>query len=39
MHYWRKLLFAILSRNAQQATLHFGIPPNRAIEIGAQVEM
>jgi KUP system potassium uptake protein len=39
MNYWRKLLFALLSRNAQQATLHFGIPPNRAIEIGAQVEM
>jgi KUP system potassium uptake protein len=39
MNYWRKLLFALLSRNAQQATLHYGIPPNRAIEIGAQVEM
>jgi len=36
---WRRRLFAILSRNAQQATLHFGIPPNRAIEIGAQIEM
>jgi len=39
MAFWRKRLFAILSRNAEQATLHFGIPPNRAIEIGAQVEM
>jgi KUP system potassium uptake protein len=39
MNYWRKLLFGLLSRNAQQASLHFGIPPNRAIEIGAQVEM
>jgi KUP system potassium uptake protein len=39
MNYWRKLLFALLSSNAQQATLHYGIPPNRAIEIGAQVEM
>jgi KUP system potassium uptake protein len=39
MNYWRKLLFALLSRNAQRATLHYGIPPNRAIEIGAQVEM
>jgi KUP system potassium uptake protein len=36
---WRKHLFAILSRNAQQATSHFGIPANRAVEIGIQVEM
>lgn len=39
MPYWRKQLFAILSRNAQRATLHFGIPPNRAIELGSQVEI
>jgi KUP system potassium uptake protein len=39
MTYWHRRLFAVLSRNAQQATLHYGIPPNRAIEIGAQVEM
>jgi KUP system potassium uptake protein len=39
MTYWRRRLFALLSRNAQRATLHYGIPPNRAIEIGAQVEM
>lgn len=39
MHYWRKQLFAMMARNAQRATLHYGIPSNRAIEIGAQVEM
>ena len=33
---WRKLLFCGLARNAQSATDFFHIPPNRAIEIGAQ---
>jgi KUP system potassium uptake protein len=36
---WRRKLFAFLSRNAQPATQHFGVPPNRVVEIGAQMEI
>jgi KUP system potassium uptake protein len=36
---WRKLLFAFLSRNARPATAFFGIPPNRVVELGAQIEL
>ncbi|NPU86031.1 MAG: potassium transporter Kup [Syntrophaceae bacterium] len=36
---WRKHLFAFMSRNAQTATLFFGIPPGRVIEIGIQIEL
>ena len=35
---WRKKLFGFMSRNAQSATEFFGIPPNRVIELGAQIE-
>lgn len=35
---WRKKLFSIMSRNAQSATQYFGIPPNRVVELGAQIE-
>jgi KUP system potassium uptake protein len=35
---WRKKLFVIMSRNARSATEFFGIPPNRVVELGAQVE-
>ncbi len=35
---WRKKLFVIMARNAQSATEFFGIPPNRVVELGAQVE-
>jgi len=36
---WRKYLFALMSRNAQQATQFYRIPPNRVVELGAQVEL
>jgi KUP system potassium uptake protein len=36
---WRKKVFAFLSRNAQSATAFFGIPPNRVVELGTQVEL
>jgi KUP system potassium uptake protein len=36
---WRKALFAYLSRNARTATSFFGIPPNRVVEMGAQIEL
>jgi KUP system potassium uptake protein len=35
---WRKKLFVVMSRNARSATEFFGIPPNRVVELGAQVE-
>jgi KUP system potassium uptake protein len=35
---WRKNLFAIMARNALSATQFFGIPPNRVVELGAQIE-
>jgi KUP system potassium uptake protein len=36
---WRKALFSFLSRNARPATAFFGIPPNRVVELGMQVEL
>ena len=36
---WRKVLFRFLSRNARSATDFFAIPPNRVVEIGAQIEL
>jgi KUP system potassium uptake protein len=36
---WRKVLFAWMSKNAQSATAYFEIPPNRVVELGAQVEL
>lgn len=32
-------LFAFLSRNSQNATRYFGIPPQRVVEIGMQVDL
>ena len=36
---WRQRLFSRMSRNALQATAYFGIPPNRVVELGMQVEL
>ncbi|HUR70179.1 MAG TPA: potassium transporter Kup [Candidatus Thermoplasmatota archaeon] len=36
---WRERLFSFMSRNAQQATEYFRIPPDRVIEVGSQVEI
>jgi len=35
---WRKQLFVVMSRNARSATAFFGLPPNRVVELGAQIE-
>jgi KUP system potassium uptake protein len=35
---WRKRLFAFISRNARTATAYFGLPPNRVVELGAQIQ-
>jgi KUP system potassium uptake protein len=36
---WRKHLFATMNRNARTATSFFGLPPNRVVELGAQIEL
>ena len=33
-----KRLFAFISRNARTATAYFGLPPNRVVELGAQIQ-
>jgi KUP system potassium uptake protein len=35
---WRKRLFVFMTRNAQSATAFFGLPPNRVVELGAQIQ-
>ena len=39
MAYWRQILFTWMFRNADPATAFFRIPPNRVVELGAQVEL
>jgi len=39
MAVWRKKLFAVMARNAISATEYFGIPPNRVVELGTQLEI
>ena len=36
---WRKKVFVFLSRNALPATQYYGLPPNRVVELGAQIEL
>jgi KUP system potassium uptake protein len=36
---WRESLFALMSRNARPATAFFGLPPNRVVELGAQIRL
>jgi KUP system potassium uptake protein len=36
---WRERLFGAMHRNALPATAFFGLPPNRVMELGAQVEI
>ena len=38
MGQWRKRLFILMTRNAQSATAYFGLPPNRVVELGAQIQ-
>ena len=39
MAVWRKVLFALIARNAARATAFYSIPPERVMEIGIQVEL
>jgi KUP system potassium uptake protein len=36
---WRVMLFRWLKRNERSATLYFGIPPNRVVELGTRIEL
>jgi KUP system potassium uptake protein len=36
---WSKSLFAFVSRNARPATAYFGLPPNRVLELGMQIDL
>lgn len=39
MAQWRKVVFALLSRNARPASDFFKLPPDRVLEIGMQLEL
>lgn len=39
MALWRERLFRLMSRNARTATSFFGLPPNRVVELGMQIEL
>ena len=39
MAVWREKLFSAMSRNARPASSFFRLPPNRVVEMGAQVEL
>jgi KUP system potassium uptake protein len=39
MAIWRERLFGVMTRNARSATSFFRLPPNRVVELGAQIEM
>ena len=39
MAIWRERLFATMSVNARSATAYFGLPANRVVEMGAQIEI
>ncbi|HLK40360.1 MAG TPA: KUP/HAK/KT family potassium transporter, partial [Polyangiaceae bacterium] len=39
MFVWRKALFSFISRNARSATQYFGIPPDRVVELGMQINL
>jgi KUP system potassium uptake protein len=36
---WRRLLFALMSRNALSAANFFRLPPGRVVEVGYQIEL
>jgi KUP system potassium uptake protein len=38
MAMWREKLFASMTRNAESAARFFRLPPNRVVELGAQIE-
>jgi KUP system potassium uptake protein len=39
MRLWRDHLFVLLSRNASDPSRHFGIPPDRSVDIGVYIDL
>ena len=39
MMHWRKLLFAFMARVAGSPTAYYGLPANRVVELGAQIQI
>jgi KUP system potassium uptake protein len=39
MAIWREHIFTVMHRNARPATSFFRLPPNRVVELGAQIEL
>lgn len=39
MAQWRKQLFVFMTRNSWNASLFFGLPPDRVVELGNQLEL
>jgi KUP system potassium uptake protein len=39
MAVWREKLFSWMSKNARSASSFFRLPPNRVVELGAQIEL
>ncbi|GEJ58756.1 potassium transporter Kup [Anaeromyxobacter diazotrophicus] len=37
--HWRKRLFIIMARNSITASAFFGLPPNRVVEMGGQIQL
>jgi KUP system potassium uptake protein len=37
--HWRKALFALMARNAGTPAVYFNLPPNRVVELGAQIQL
>ena len=36
---WRKVLFAFMSRNAATLAAYYGLPANRVVEFGSQIQL
>jgi KUP system potassium uptake protein len=36
---WRKRLFVLMANNARPANAFFNLPPNRVVEMGAQIQL
>jgi KUP system potassium uptake protein len=36
---WRKQLFILMANNARPANAFFNLPPNRVVEMGAQIQL
>jgi KUP system potassium uptake protein len=36
---WRKVLFAFMSKNAGSPAAYFGLPANRVVELGVQIQL